>query len=377
MRLAEFIAGNREAILVEWEEYARTVGPEGKTMDIAALRDHADGMLTVIIDDLNTPQSDSEQSEKSKGNDPGEGGEDTAAEDHGSGRAGSGFTVEEMVSEFRALRATVIRLWTDAQGKLGVDDLEDLTRFNEAIDQALAESVTKFTEHLDGSKEAFIAVLAHDFRTPLAAVTKSARVMLDGGDLSEPHVAMATQIASSTARMNNLVGGLLDFTRSQLGGGIPIERTELNMDKVVNDVVDLIMVIHPGRTIKVDAQGDMRGHWDCHRVSQALTSLISNALEHGSDWTIVRVSIIGDSGEVRVAIQNSGTAIPRDQLDNIFRLTKPKPSGMSPAAAGITDVGLGLYIAERIMSAHGGSIGVQSSEARGTTFTIHLPRRAG
>ena len=373
MKLAEFIAANRESILVEWEAYARTVGPEGKTMDIAALRDHANEMLTVIVDDLNTPQSGSEQSEKSKGNDPEEAGKNTAAEEHGAGRAQSGFTVEEMVSEFRAMRATVIRLWTEAQGKLGVDDLEDLTRFNEAIDQSLAESVTKFTEHLDSSKEAFLAVLAHDLRTPLSAVTKSARSMLDDRALSEPNAELATQIASSTARMNNLVGDLLDFTRSQFGGGIPIERTELSMDKVVNDVIDLISVIHPGRTIKVDAQGDMTGQWDCHRVSQALTSLISNALEHGSDWTIVRVTIVGDGNDVRVAIQNSGTAIPSEKLQNLFRLTTPKDGG-SPSLP-ITEVRLGLYIAERIISAHGGSLGVQSSEARGTTFTIHLPRR--
>jgi light-regulated signal transduction histidine kinase (bacteriophytochrome) len=146
-RLADFIVANREPILAEWEAFARTCAPASDAMDIAALRDHAGEMLAAIAADLRTWQSPYAQSEKSKGNAP-EAGEDapTAAEEHGAGRAESGFTLEQMVSEYRALRASVIRLWTKSRGELGPADLEDLTRFNEAIDQSLAESVSRYTE---------------------------------------------------------------------------------------------------------------------------------------------------------------------------------------------------------------------------------------
>ena len=146
VRLADFIAANREPILAEWEEFARSCTPASGAMDIVALRDHAGEMLTVIAADLGRPQGRHEQAEKSKGRAPDGGpGAPTAAEEHGAGRAESGFTMEQMVSEYRALRASVIRLWTKAQGGITPADVDDLTRFNEAIDQSLSESVSRYT----------------------------------------------------------------------------------------------------------------------------------------------------------------------------------------------------------------------------------------
>ena len=376
MRLADFILTNREPILIEWEAFASTCAPASGEMDMEALRDHANGMLTVIAKDLKTPQSDSQQSEKSKGNEATDGGDDTAAERHGSDRAESGFSVEQMVSEFRALRASVIRLWTREQGTLAEKDLEDLTRFNEAIDQSLAESVTQYTQELDYSKEAYLAILAHDLRTPLGAVSASAKFMLDTNELKEPHSTLTSRIASSTARMGHLVDDLLDFTRSRLGGGIPIERTALDMEKVVRSVIDDLKIIHPKRTLQVEGQGDLRGEWDNARICQALTNLVGNALEHGSDWTIVRVLLRSSADEVSVAIQNRGAAIPPEQLEGIFRLIQRKEVREITTITGASgNLGLGLFIADRIVNAHGGRIEVESSEKRGgTTFTVHLPR---
>src|SRR5687767_6376422 len=132
-------------------------------MDVTGLRDHAMAMLKDIVTDLRSPQTADEQTEKSKGTaDADDSGTDSAAQIHGAGRADSGFTVGEMVSEYRALRASVIRLWTRANGTLTDGDLDDLMRFNETIDQAIAESITRYTEDLDRSKEMFLAILGHD-----------------------------------------------------------------------------------------------------------------------------------------------------------------------------------------------------------------------
>ena len=123
--LADFIASNTESILTEWVAFAESCAPAAKSMAPVALRDHALEMLKEIVADLRTPQTDAEQSEKSKGKgEAGVEGVDTAAEEHGSGRAESGFTVGEMVSEYRALRASVIRLWTRQCGSLDARDLE-------------------------------------------------------------------------------------------------------------------------------------------------------------------------------------------------------------------------------------------------------------
>jgi signal transduction histidine kinase len=374
IRLADFILTNRAAILAEWEAFAKSCSPASGSMNIVALSDHASEMLTAIAEDLKTPQGSLAQSEKSKGRAPvPEGDERTAAEKHGTGRAESGFTLDQMVAEYRALRASVIRLWTKGRGEATAADLVDLTRFNEAIDQSLVESITRFTQDLDKSKEMFLAILGHDLRTPIGAVMTSARFMLETKELPEPHQTLTARIVSASTRMNQMVGALLDFTRSRLGGGIPIAPTQINMGKVVHDVVDEISAAHPGRIIKVDARGSLTGRWDCERITQVLSNLIVNALEHGSERTVVTVAVHGDATEVSVAIHNQGPLIPADELDGIFNAMKRRsPDTKTTGPTG--NLGLGLYIADQIVQAHKGRIEVDSSEERGTTFTVHLPR---
>src|SRR3990170_5064213 len=349
MPLPDFILANREPIMAEWEAFARSCAPASGSMDNAALRDHASEMLTVIAADLRTPQSGHEQSEKSKGKEPDAGADSTAAERHGSGRAESGFTTDQMVSEYRALRASVIRLWTREQGKLKTEDLEDLTRFNEAIDQSLAESIARYSRDLDESKDMFLAILGHDLRTPLGAVIPSARFMLETEELKEPHLSLTSRIVSSSTRMNQMVGALLDFTRSRLGGGIPIAPADMSMGKAVHDVVDEISALHPDRKIKIETRGSHRGEWDCARISQVLSNLIVNALEHGSERTPVTIDVRGDDDEVTIAVHNHGPAIPPEELDGIFTAMKRRDAKVDPIRAGpSSSLGLGLYIADRI-----------------------------
>jgi len=378
MRLADFILSNRDAILSEWEAFARTCAPASSTMDVAALRDHAGLMLKVIAADLSEPQSPREQSEKARGRAPAALADapPSAAEEHGAERARSGFTVVQVVAEYRALRASVIRLWTREQGQLGPDEIDDLIRFNEAIDQSLAESVARFTEDVEKAKDIFLAILGHDLRNPLGAIGGYADFMVETGELEEPHRTLAARIASSAARTIRMVGDLLDFTRSSIGDGIPIERAEMNLGKVVHDVVDEVGAAHPGRTIRVESRGEARGAWDAARLGQAIANLVGNAVQHGADGADVTVVVGSDEQEAVVAVSNRGTVIPPDRLDGIFNPMRLRASPEDATAAGPTgSLGLGLYIAERIVSAHDGRIEVTSDEERGTTFTVHLPRR--
>ena len=378
MRLADFILENCEAILSEWEVFARTCAPASGSMDVVALRDHAAQMLNVIAADLAQPQSSREQSEKSRGRAPAAlvGAPPTAAEAHGAGRAESGFTIVQMVAEYRALRASVVRLWTRAQGNLGPEDIDDLTRFNEAVDQSLGESVAKFNEDVEKAKETFLAILGHDLRTPLGAIGTSATFMLETGDLEEPHRTLAGRIVGSARRTVDMVGDLLDFTRSHLGDGIPIQRTEVSLGRVVHEVVDEICAAHPERKIRVEARGETTGRWDPARLGQAIGNLVGNAVQHGAEGATITVTVGGDEREAEVAVHNPGTVIPQRRLDGIFNPMRAREAPKPATAAGPTgSLGLGLYIAERIVRAHDGRIDVESSEERGTTFTVRLPRR--
>lgn len=373
MHLADFIETNSESILREWVAFADTCAP-ARTMDLAGLRDHAMQMLGNIVVDLRTPQSRSEQMTKSRGNaraDPNQA--NTAAEDHGAGRAESGFTLEEMVSEYRALRASVIRLWTEASGSLTAEHLDDLMRFNEAIDQALAESVTRYTVDLDHSKEMFIAILGHDLRTPLGAVIMSSQLMLESSELDEPDASLADGIARSAMRMNEMVGDLLDLTSSRLGSGIPIEREEMDMARTAQDAIDEMAAAHPESRLELKVSGDLQGRWDSPRISQVLSNLLANAVQHGIANMPINVTLRGEAEDVVLKVHNSGPAIPISELHGLFKPLKRLKSGQ-PATRGSNNLGLGLYIAERIVTAHEGHIDVHSTLDGGTTFTVRLPR---
>jgi signal transduction histidine kinase len=376
VRLADFIDSNSNAIIAEWVTFAETCGPVGHAMDIAGLRDHALEMLQHIAVDLRTPQTRTEQADKSKGRaDPSTNDPESAAAVHGAGRAESGFTVGEMVSEYRALRASVIRLWTDHAGTLTGHDLQDLMRFNEAIDQALAESVTRYTADIDRSKEMFVAILGHDLRTPLGAVIMAAQFMLDTNELKEPYLSLTARIGRSARRMNTMVGDLLDFTRSRLGSGMPIQRQEMDLAKEAAHAVEEVAAANPGAVLKLNVSGNLLGCWDCPRVSQVLANLLGNAVQHGSPKTVISLSLRGEASDVVLQVHNRGPAIPEFDLHDLFSPFK-RLRGTSPPAGATASLGLGLYIVERIVTAHGGTIDVDSTEDGGTFFTVRLPRIA-
>ncbi len=376
MRLSEFMLTHREQILAAWVAFARSCLTTRATMDLAELRDHASEMLDTIAADLNMPQTRLQQVDKSEGKSdaqPDSADPDTAAQSHGAARAESGFTVEQMVSEYRALRASVTQLWIEAAGELSRQDLHDLIRFNEAIDQALAESTSRFTQDLEHSKEMFIGMLGHDLRTPLGAIIGSAHIMVNTKGLPEIALKRAFLILNSSHRMNALVGDLLDFTRSRLGRGIPNVRADMDIGKVCRQTVEEIAALHPQRVVNFDVTGEVQGQWDRARISQAFSNVISNAVQHGSDTTPINVVVRGGADDVEVAVQNRGPVIPANELERIFnplhRIEGDKP------VAPRENLGLGLYITDRIVAAHGGTIRVESSDEH-TTFTFHLPKRA-
>src|SRR5688500_14006587 len=200
MRLSEFIANSSERIISEWEVFARSCLPAASTMDLEERRDHIAQMLKAIAKDLETPQTKREQSEKSIGN--AQVKSETAAHSHGMDRAASGFTPVQMVSEFRALRASVLRLWAEAQSEFTRESLDEITRFNEAIDQLLAESMARYVQDVERVKDLFLGVLGHDLRNPLGAMMMSATVMMTKEGEGWQHSKTAARILSSGTRMD-------------------------------------------------------------------------------------------------------------------------------------------------------------------------------
>ena len=370
-QLSTFIRENTEQILSEWEVFARGL-PTAESMNVVALRDHAKDMLAVVARDLETPQTTQEEISKATGNEPeNQPRRPTAAQEHGAGRAESGFTISQMVSEFRALRASVVRLWSQQLTTVDARQLQDLTRFHEAIDQAINESVVRFSEEIKQSKERFLAILGHDLRSPLSAIVTSSAFMLDSGELKEPELTLVGRIATSSRRMNHMVMDLLDFARTRFGDRIPIVPVAMDIGKVLSEVVTEIRGSAPHRIVDVKRSGDLRGKWDADRLAQVLTNLLGNAIDHGAADAPIVVVAHGNEREVVISVHSEGLPIPASDLRRVFdAMNSAEHSG----ARDRRHLGLGLYIVDKIVAAHGGSVDVRSSEQEGTVFTVHLPR---
>lgn len=372
MRLADFILDNLEPILQAWENFARTISPATDSMTSVQLRDHAEQMLRVIAADLATPQT----AEESLGKSHGKGkldAEDTAAEIHALTRLISGFTIEQMVSEYRALRASVLLLWSK-RVKEGIEfELEDMTRFNEAIDQALAESVVRFAGAVTESQHIFLGILGHDLRTPLGAISMGAQVLLHSEDLESKHVKIASRIYSSVGRAKSIVDSLLDFTRSHFGGGIPVTRIVTDLTPVCRAMVDEVRDYHPDHTILFHADESIIGHFDAERLEQVFCNLIENAVQHGDENTPVAVTLHATATHATFTVHNHGSPIPDTAIPYIFAPLKRLPCSSDNESSLQSGLGLGLYIAHQIVVAHEGRIEVKSTEDQGTLCTVTFP----
>lgn len=373
--LAQFIREEQERILEEFEEFARTHTTVGSAMDIPALRDHAAAMLSAIALDMEEPQSDADEARKSKGCAPkNPQAADTAAESHGTDRADHGFTLQEMISEYRALRASVLRLWTTSHGSLGKDG-DDLIRFNEAIDMAMTESLPTFSDKLAQSREMFLAVLGHDLRTPLGAVVTASSFLASNGGLTGRNLNLAQRIHSSGRRMDDMIADLVDLTRYNLGSGIPVAPEEMDLGEMAREAIDETRSAYPMSDLRFEESGNVCGEWDPSRVYQALLNLMGNAVQHGDGSTPIAVTARGDAADVVISIHNHGNVIEPEEQDRIFEpFERIEPADGERCR--LRSSGLGLHIAKKIALAHGGSIEVRSTVEEGTTFELHLPRAA-
>jgi signal transduction histidine kinase len=176
--------------------------------------------------------------------------------------------------------------------------------------------------------------------------------------------------------MRRMIGNLLDFTRTRLGAALPLLTSTMDVGATCEEIVAELGAYNPERDLRLTLAGDLRGTWDQARLEDALSNLISNALKHGRADGPVTVDVLGEADEVVVRIHNEGEPIPREMQRAIF---DPLVCGESRAAEqrrSDDGLGLGLYITNEIIQAHGGRIEMSSNRRAGTTFEVRLPRAA-
>ena len=370
MKLAEFILIHMEDILEEWEAFARTRIPAAVNMNALTLRDHGKEILEAVVSDIVLPQSAESEFAKSVGlKVPVLDAPATAAQIHAVLRSSSGFDINQLVAEYRALRSSVLRLWAAHVAPVKID-LQESMRFNQAIDQALAESVATFSSEVDMARKLFAGMLGHDMRTPLQVVLMSA-TLLERRNEGVDVAAATKRIVNSGNQLKYLIDDFLDFNRAQLGLAIEIETSAVDLAHVLLDEVVQQRTATRGADVVLATTGNLQGNFDGKRLRRLLGNLVSNALKYGAPQAPVHVTLDGREHEVVLSVSNEGAMIDAGTLHRVF---EPLQRGSaSDTVKADSSLGLGLYICREIASAHGGGIEVVS-DAAATTFTVRLPR---
>jgi len=366
MRLADFIRAHSETIVGEAARYARSLAPLAHEPE-KTLRDHIPLILDAIVLDLESTQTRAQARVKSLGQDAGvAGAPDSAAQTHGRLRAKSGLQMAQLVAEYRALRAGVLRLWADKEP----DEVSvvDVIRFNEAIDQAVAESVAFFSQETDQLRNVFLGVLGHDLRGPLNAILLTAELI--SRKTKDTPLSEVGVLIRSGRRMASLLDTLLQYNRTALGGGMTIHREPTDLGDACASEIEVLRAAQPDSDIRFDVEGDASGTFDASAVREALGNLVNNAAAYGDDGPI-SVRLIGHGTMVSLAVFNTGAQIPEAIVPALFEALQ-RGDDIRPDEHR-TSLGLGLFIVQQIAQAHGGEVRCMS-ESNGTTFEVLLPR---
>jgi phosphoserine phosphatase RsbU/P len=265
----------------------------------------------------------------------------------------------------------------DATGKhlftrLTIFNATDRRRYErELVEARAALEASLLDERATSSlREQFIAVLGHDLRNPLSAISVGAELLLKTAPNDRAR-SMATLIQGSASRMASLIDNVMDFARGRLGGGLTLEWTpDASVDALLQQVVSELRTSAPDRIIDADIALGMLVNCDTRRIGQLASNLLGNAITHGACDKPIRLGAAVSDGWFELFVANAGDPIPSATLEKIF-----EPFERGTLRSSLQGLGLGLYISSQIAKAHGGNLTVVSTLAE-TRFTFRMPLTA-
>ena len=233
--------------------------------------------------------------------------------------------------------------------------------------QELSDQLQKLTETLR-LNELFTAILSHDLRNPLNSVLTGAELLLRTTQ-DQGARKLAERIRSSGLRMSGLVNDTLDLARWRVGGGIALDVQAMDLGELTQRLVTEHETSPSESRVSLELRGNLRGVWDSARLAQVISNLLGNALQHGAPEETVSVSVDGsDPNVVTLRISNAGT-VPASVRARIF-----DPFGARERTANKNGLGLGLYIVQQVVLAHGGKVELEPDDSVTTAFRLELPR---
>ena len=359
--LAEFLRLNRDAILGEWTREASSL-PSSRRRPRPTIRDQ----VPQVIDELAQAVDDE-----------GDGRAESAAAHHAHERFADGYDVRDVVHEYGILRRTILERYRTADDGIRPElraRLAPIIHLDEVLDASVGDAVDQFVAERDREHDVLNGILSHDLRAPLQSILIGAELIAREHAARDPALVArsARRIHGAALRMNGMISDLMDFTRAQLGGGLPISRAPIDLRTVIADAVAEVSVAHPERRIDDRASSsyvDLRGNFGPVRLAQALVNLLTNAVVHGQDPIVI--DAVPDGDAVRIEVANRGE-IAAAQLPTLFQpftgLVERDATHRGPAG-----LGLGLYIVSEIARAHGGRVDATSAGGE-TRVRMWLPR---
>jgi PAS domain S-box-containing protein len=292
-------------------------------------------------------------------------------------RLARGETLRDREARLRARDGSIRHLLischpsdSDSDGERGASHwfTRDITERKRSEDQRerLIDDLTR-TVRLN---DMFAGIVGHDLRGPLSTIVMAGQLLL--GYVDEPKaVRTIDRMLNSADRMQRMISQLLDFARARADGGFELERQPTEVAEIARDVIEEIRLARPEWRIELDVRGDVRGDYDGNRLSQVFANLIGNAVQHGSPDAPLAVRVDGDDRDaIHIAVHNRGTIAP-ELLPVLFAPFR----GSQQKALRSQGLGLGLFITEHIVRAHGGAITAESTDDS-TVFRFDLPRHA-
>jgi signal transduction histidine kinase len=278
--------------------------------------------------------------------------------------------------EIALLQQRAHALESEIEHRKGLESaLRDALRERADAEKALRVSLKREkearaqAEASDAFKEVFLGILGHDLRNPLNTVLTTAQMMAIGDGLPAESNKRVHRIVSSSMRMARMIEQILDVTRARLATGIPIHRSATpDLVPLVTKIVDEVQAANPQCRFVIEGQGPCPASVDADRIEQVVSNLLCNAVVHGDPQQPIRIEVVRRKRATLVAVHNHGKSIDPAFMPILFDpFQRERPAGRSEG------LGLGLYISERIVAAHGGTISVTSSAEAGTRFEVLLP----
>lgn len=355
---------NADRIMQEWEDRANQEVLAAMHLESLALRNSLPQLLGHLADALSTTI---DRTSARKRWDRAE--SLRVGQEHGQERAESyNYTMDQMISEYHILREVIFDVMDEEDGSFSSIEREVVTC---AIEQAVNDAATQFSETLRLIQERLTATLTHDLRGPITAAKLHAQILLRRQEEVDAGVkSAASQILSSMDRLDSMIRELLDASLIRAGEPLALKIEECDLGLLVKEIVEEFNIIYENR-FKLVSEGPAPGFWSQSGIRRVIENLATNATKYSTPNTPITIAIQQAESTVSISVHNEGQPISPENRSLLFKQFRRAKSSETQ-----TGWGLGLTVVKDVTEAHHGTVRVESREGEGTTFTVELPRDA-